>query len=79
MLCAIFAPYQFYCGFNWFIIMNVIFVFAHVINLSICKIMTLIFLFQDKELRYRFIYNHFPSLQEEVMIAVEALVARLYD
>ncbi|KAL2346632.1 hypothetical protein Fmac_000632 [Flemingia macrophylla] len=34
---------------------------------------------QDKELRYCFIYNHFPSLQEEVMIAVEALVARLYD
>lgn len=28
---------------------------------------------QDKELRYRFIYNHFPSLQEEVMVfAVEA-------
>lgn len=22
---------------------------------------------QDKELRYRFIYNHFPSLQEEVI------------
>lgn len=24
-------------------------------------------IFQDKELRYRFIYNHFPSLQEEVI------------
>lgn len=36
---------------------------------------SLIFFLQDKELRYRFIYNHFPSLQEEVMIAVEVLVA----
>jgi hypothetical protein len=34
---------------------------------------------QDKELRYRFIYNHFPSLKEEVMILVGGLVARLYD
>jgi len=34
----------------------------------------LIFLFQDKDLRYCFIYNHFPSLQEEVMIPVETLV-----
>ncbi|KAG5048336.1 hypothetical protein JHK85_009439 [Glycine max] len=34
---------------------------------------------QDKELRYCFIYNHFPSLQEEVMIAVETLVASYMD
>lgn len=47
-------------------------------DLSICKGLTLIFFFQDKELRYRFIYNHFPSLQEEVMIAVEALISRSY-
>lgn len=25
------------------------------------------FFFQDKELRYRFIYNHFPTLHEEVI------------
>lgn len=32
---------------------------------------------QDKELRYRFIYNHFPSLHEEVIFfAVEALLGR---
>ena len=24
-------------------------------------------LFQDKDLRYRFIYNHFPSLDDEVI------------
>jgi flagellar biosynthesis/type III secretory pathway chaperone len=34
---------------------------------------------QDKELRYRFIYNHFPSLHEEVIFfTVEALLEKVY-
>lgn len=79
VFCAILVLYLLYCSFNWFIILKATYMFAIVRDLSICKGLTLILFFQDKELRYRFIYNHFPSLQEEVMIIVEVLIASSYD